>query len=40
MNTKIEKVENEMPDVCGLVKKKPDYNVKILDIEKTIFHNF
>ena len=36
LNTKIEKVENKIPDVRGLVKKT-DYNAKISDIEKKYF---
>ena len=35
-NTEIEKVENKIPDVSGLVKKT-DCDAKTLDIEKIYF---
>ena len=34
-DTEIEKVENKIPDISGLVKKT-DYDAKTLDIEKNI----
>ena len=38
LNTKTGEVENKIPDVSGLVKKK-DYDAKISDIEKKYFTN-
>ena len=34
--TKVEGVDNKIPDVCGLVKKI-NYHAQILDIEKKYF---
>ena len=36
LNTKIEKVEDKIQNISGLVKKT-DYNAKISDIEKKYF---
>ena len=38
-NTKIEDVENKIPDASGLLNKKTVYNDKISDIEGKYFAN-